>query len=109
MTRIILLIVIISFSSSLQAQNLYMPRGVKTAYKKGTRSMDGQPGKNYWQNRGRYNITITAMPPDRTIKGTETIVYINNSPDTLRTPVIKLFLNIINPAHPGNKVPVPTT
>jgi hypothetical protein len=100
MARIILLIVIISFSSSLQAQNLYMPRDVKQAYKKGTRSMDGRPGKNYWQNRGRYNITITAMPPDRNIKGTETITYINNSPDTLRNPVIKLFLNIHKPGAP---------
>jgi Peptidase family M1 domain len=77
-----------------QSQDLYMPRNVKQAYKKETRSVDGRPGKNYWQNHGRYNITITAMPPDRNIKGTETITYINNSPDTLRNPVIKLLLNI---------------
>jgi hypothetical protein len=83
-----------------QSQDIYMPRNVKQAYKKETRSMDGMPGKNYWQNYGRYNITITAMPPDRTIKGTETISYINNSPDTLRNPVIKLFLNIHKPGAP---------
>jgi hypothetical protein len=70
-------------------------------YAKGTRSIDGKPGKNYWQNHGRYNINITAMPPDRTIKGNETITYINNSPDTLRRPVIKLFINIHKPEHPG--------
>jgi hypothetical protein len=84
----------------LQAQDLYMPRDVKQAYKKETRSMDGMPGKNYWQNHGRYNITITAMPPDRNIKGTETISYFNNSPDTLPNPVIKLFLNIHKPGAP---------
>jgi hypothetical protein len=67
---------------------------VKRAYKNGTRAMDGKPGKNYWQNHARYAITITAMPPDRTVKGAETISYINNSPDTLRNPSIKLFLNI---------------
>ena len=77
-----------------------MSRDVKQAYKNGTRSMDGKPGKNYWQNHGRYAITITAMPPGRTVKGTETITYINNSPDTLRSPSIKLFLNIHKPGAP---------
>ena len=79
---------------AVNAQDLYMPRDIKTAYKKGTRSMDGRPGRNYWQNRAVYTINMTATPPGRTIKGTETITYFNNSPDTLRNPVIKLFLNI---------------
>lgn len=79
-----------------------MPRDVKAAFKNETRSPDGKPGKNYWQNYGRYNITITAMPPDRNIKGSETIMYVNNSPDTLRNPVIKLFLNIHKPGAPRN-------
>ena len=56
-----------------------MSRDVKQAYKNGTRSMDGKPGKNYWQNHGRYAITITAMPPGRTVKGAETITYIKQS------------------------------
>ena len=79
---------------------LYMPRDVMNAYKKNTRSMDGKPGSNYWQNHGTYNISILAMPPDRTIKGEEEISYINNSPDTIRTPNIKLFLNIHKPGAP---------
>jgi Peptidase family M1 domain len=79
---------------SLQAQDLYIPRDIQSAYKKGTRSMDGKPGKNYWQNHGRYDINITVAPPDRTVKGRETIMYFNNSTDTLRNPVIKLFMNI---------------
>lgn len=84
------------------AQTLYMPRDVKEAFKNETRSPDGKPGKNYWQNYGRYNITITAMPPDRNIKGSETITYVNNSSDTIRNPVIKLFLNIHKPGAPRN-------
>jgi len=83
-----------------QSQNLYVPRDVKQAYKNGTRSMDGTPGKKYWQNKGRYDITITAMPPDRNIRGTETITYFNNSPDTLKYLMIKLFLNIHKPGAP---------
>ncbi|HET7230552.1 MAG TPA: M1 family metallopeptidase [Longimicrobium sp.] len=82
------------------ASQLYMPRAVKQAYAKGTRQADGRPGARYWQNRGRYDITITATPPDRTVRGTEQIVYVNNSPDTLKNVVIKLFLNIHKPGAP---------
>lgn len=102
MKQIILSAIIAISFSSIQAQSLYMPRDIKAAYKKGTRSLDGRPGKNYWQNRGIYNITISAMPPDRNIKGTETITYFNNAPDTLRNPVIKLLLNIHKPGAPRN-------
>jgi hypothetical protein len=86
--------------SGAWSQTLYMPRDVRNAFKNGTRSLDGRPGKNYWKNTGRYTITISAMPPDRNIKGSEQITYINNSPDTLRNPVIKLFINIHKPGAP---------
>lgn len=79
---------------------LYMPRAVQQAFRKGTRSPDGRPGGKYWQNHARYAITVTALPPDRTVRGTEQILYANNSPDTLRTLVIKLFLNIHKPGAP---------
>ncbi|MBS1951695.1 MAG: Aminopeptidase N-like protein [Cytophagales bacterium] len=88
--------------SAISAQDLYIPRDMKRAYIKETRSKDGRPGKNYWQNSARYNMTVTALPPDRNIKGEETIVYFNNSPDTLRNPVIKLFLNIHKPGAARN-------
>ena len=80
-----------------QAQSLYMPRDIQKAFKKGTRQADGKPGKNYWQNHGTYNITITALPPDRNVKGTEQITYVNNSPDTLKTLNMKLILNAHKP------------
>jgi hypothetical protein len=79
---------------SASAQTLPKIPGVERAILAGTRSEDGRPGKAYWQNRGRYNITITAAPPDRLIKGREDITYINNSPDDLKELVFKLFLNI---------------
>lgn len=81
----------------VQGQGLYMPRNLKQAYQKGTRSMDGKPGKNYWQNSAKYNITLITAPPNRTIQGTEEITYANNSPDTLRYLVFKLFLNSHQP------------
>lgn len=90
------LLAIVSFLS-LQSQSLYTPRDIKLAYKKGTRSIDGRPGPHYWQNSGRYDITVTALPPDRTIRGTETIVYTNNSPDTLKILDFRLIVNIHKP------------
>jgi hypothetical protein len=80
-----------------QAQNLYMPRDIQRAYKNETRSPDGKPGKNYWENHGRYTISITALPPGRTVKGVEDIIYFNNSPDTLKRLNMKLILNIHRP------------
>ena len=81
----------------VDAQNLYLPRNIRQAYLKATRSPDGRPGKNYWQNTGRYDITVTVMPPNRNITGTERITYFNNSPDTITAPVIRLTLNIHRP------------
>jgi hypothetical protein len=77
-----------------QAQSLYLPRDVKRAYQKQTRSESGRPGINYWQNHGRYNIAITVQPPNRTVRGVEQITYFNNSPDTLKMLNIKLIMNI---------------
>ena len=91
---------IIIVTSSLHAQTLYMPRDVAKAFQKQTRSADGRPGKNYWQNNGRYNITVTATPPNHTITGVEQISYTNNSPDTLRNLVFKLLVNIHKPGAP---------
>ena len=93
MKSFLFLCLIIGSLLPLTAQSLYMPRNVKQAVQKGTRTMDGNPGKNYWQNFGRYHITVTANPPNRTIQGTEDITYINNSPDTLKSLVFKLILN----------------
>ncbi|WEA00381.1 M1 family metallopeptidase [Mucilaginibacter sp. SJ] len=81
----------------VKAQTLYMPRDIQKAFKNETRSTDGRPGKKYWQNYGRYNISITAVPQNRTVKGTEQITYVNNSPDTLKRLNMKLILNIHKP------------
>lgn len=98
MWKVLILSICISFSYlSAVTQSLYIPRNVKAAFEKGTRSADGLPGKNYWQNHGRYNISITVMPPDRRIKGSEEITYFNESPDTLKVIVMRLVLNFHKP------------
>jgi len=101
MLRLPALLVFLLATLSLRAQ-LYMPRNVHAAYNKQTRSFDGRPGARYWQNTGRYNITLTANPPDRNVSGSEKIVYVNNSPDTLPVLVIRLILNIHKPGSIRN-------
>jgi hypothetical protein len=79
------------------AQGLYTPRDVKQAYKNGTRDVSGNPGDKYWQNKGVYQIKLTISPPDKTIIGSEDIVYTNNSSDTLSSLNFKLYLNNYKP------------
>lgn len=87
----------------LEAQQLYMPRNIKIAVEKGTRSLDGSPGKNYWQNEGKYDINVTVTPETKIVSGVEKIVYSNNSPDTLRMLAIRFVNNIHKPEAPrGN-------
>ena len=93
-------IVAVALAAPANAQSLYAPRAVKRAYAAGTRSYDGNPGANYWQNRGRYVIDIFTAPPDRRVSGSETITYFNNSPDTLPSLVFKLLLNVHKPGAP---------
>lgn len=88
-------------------QNLYMPRNVLKAYENGTRAWNGEPGKNYWQNKGVYDIQMSFQPETRIVKGFETIQYTNNSPDTLKTLAIRFVNNVHKPTapHSGNKHP----
>ena len=99
------LIAFVLFAQDTIAQELYMPRNIKKAYENGTRSKDGKPGANYWQNRGKYNMEISVDPKTRLVSGTETIIYENNSNDTLRNLVIRFVNNLHKPSSPrGSEV-----
>ena len=91
--KLLIAIFFISFQSIAQ-QPLPIPTNIKAAYEKGTRSMDGKPGKNYWQNTADYDLKINFDPATRLISGAEEIVYTNNSPDTLRPIFFKLYPNL---------------
>ncbi|MDR6943063.1 M1 family metallopeptidase [Mucilaginibacter pocheonensis] len=45
---------------------------------------NGNPGLKYWQNRANYTLNVKLDTVSKTISGTETIDYINNSPDELQ-------------------------
>lgn len=89
--QIFITILLLSFLN--YAQNDLLPINAKSAFKKETRSMDGRPGKNYWQNSADYKIKIKFNPYEKLIDGTETIKYFNNSPDSLGELVIRLYQN----------------
>lgn len=83
------------FSTTIFAQNeLYMAKEFMAGYENNTRSADGLPGENYWQNTADYTISAELLPESRQLTGSGTITYYNNSPDTLRYVVVKLLQNI---------------
>ncbi|MGN7987669.1 M1 family metallopeptidase [Pedobacter sp. 22226] len=84
------------------AQELYMPRNIKAAYAKGTRSMNGKPGPNYWQNHGKYNMDIKVDAETKVVSGKEEILYSNNSSDTLKNLAIRFVNNLHKPTSPRN-------
>ena len=81
-----------------------MPRAVEEAYAAGTRSPDGNPGPNYWQNRSVHDIALTVMPPDRTVQATQTITYTNNAPFELTAVPVRLYQNVHRPTAMREKV-----
>ncbi|MEP7253690.1 MAG: M1 family peptidase, partial [Ginsengibacter sp.] len=61
----------------LFAQDLYKTNGDEF------RSANGAPGPKYWQNRADYNLKATIDSNSNQLTATESIHYINNSPDQL--------------------------
>jgi hypothetical protein len=66
------------------------------------RAADGQPGPDYWQNRADYEIHATLDPQARTLTGTETITYTNNSPQALGYLWLQLDQNLYRTDARGN-------
>ncbi|WP_447640828.1 MULTISPECIES: M1 family metallopeptidase [Chitinophagaceae] len=100
---IVLCTIGLAMQDQANAQSLYMPRNIKKAFEKGTRAADGKPGSNYWQNKGVYDIKLKAYPTEQKMEGAEIISYTNNSPDTLKTLVLRFVNNLHKPtaAHSG--------
>ncbi len=82
---------------------LEVKRNFQAAYDQETRSMDGAPGAKYWQNRSDYKIQASIDPATRELKGSETITYTNNSPDSLGSIVIRLYQDIFKKGNPRDR------
>ncbi|MFT6940149.1 MAG: hypothetical protein ACJASN_001640, partial [Cyclobacteriaceae bacterium] len=58
------------------------------------RTAAGAPGKDYWQQRADYKMSIVLDDDKQTIKGSETITYYNQSPDALEYLWVQLDQNM---------------
>jgi hypothetical protein len=87
----ILFIGLLFIFSPIFSQKLFPTTELRNAYQKDTRTTTGKPGKNYWQNKGDYNINVNFNPSSNLLSGNEKITYYNNSPDTLKELIIRLY------------------
>jgi hypothetical protein len=74
---------------------LDVPTAYKNAFELGTRTKEGKPGENYWQQYAKYDLNATVSAEDKTLMGEGTITYYNNSPDTLNY----LFMELVQNLH----------
>jgi hypothetical protein len=58
------------------------------------RSVNGNPGKKYWQNKANYRIDVTLDTTIHIVEGSVEIKYINSSPDELHYVWLQLDQNI---------------
>ncbi|MDY0904152.1 M1 family metallopeptidase [Pedobacter sp. CFBP9032] len=91
----------ILIGSSIQAQTQLPVEPVfQNTYQKATRSVNGKPGKDYWQNKSKYDLKVDFNPASRLLKGKVAVVYTNNSPDTLNEIWFKLYPNLYKKGTP---------
>ncbi|MEO6820739.1 MAG: M1 family metallopeptidase [Ginsengibacter sp.] len=90
-TFIIFLFTIFVCKTTTFAQTLFTNKNIQRAHQMMTRTTTGKAGKAYWQNRGDYDINVKFDPATQLLAGKETIFYTNNSPDTLKQIIIRLY------------------
>jgi hypothetical protein len=66
------------------------------------RTASGAPGPKYWQQRADYDIKCELDEKNLKLKGTETITYFNNSPNTLTYLWLQLDENEHNTLNNAN-------
>lgn len=85
----LLLISSLSFAQNIQNNpgsnhgNKFEQLGIMLPTPNYYRTASGAPGQGYWQNQADYEINAYLDENKRNLKGSETVTYYNNSPDTL--------------------------
>ncbi|WP_034256835.1 M1 family metallopeptidase [Adhaeribacter aquaticus] len=95
-----LLLLFWSPTLAIAQQKLPVPKNIQATFLKGTRTENGKPGSNYWQNTADYTIKVNFDPRTRRVAGTVDIVYVNNSPDSLKQIWFKLYPNLYQKGAP---------
>jgi hypothetical protein len=77
MKKIACIILLLKFVGFAYGQSeLFMPVEFQNAVEQGTRSSDGQPGVNYWQNKAEYKIRVKVEPENKRVIGEKIISYL---------------------------------
>ncbi len=95
MKRPVILLIAIFLTSYLWSQSLPIAKEFRQAVKNQTRTLTGKPGPKYFTNHSDYTIHASFDPATAQITGDEKIVYYNNSPDTLKMLVLRLYQNLL--------------
>lgn len=82
------------------AQQLFTTTNIQNAYQHKTRTITGKPDDSYWQNRANYQIKVHFNPATQLLQGSETITYENNSPDTLKEMIVRLYPDLYKKGVP---------
>ena len=69
-----------------------------------TRSANGQPGFEYWQNRADYQLSAQLNAVNNEISGTGIVTYTNNSPEKMSFVWMYLDQNLFQSDSRGNAV-----
>jgi hypothetical protein len=106
--KLLFFALLLSFSSVCFCQSaLPIAVNLQQTYIKGTRTPEGAPGKNYWQNKADYTLAIKFNPQTRLLTGKAAVDYLNNSPDTLEELHLKLYPNLYRKGNMRNMPVLP--
>ncbi len=81
-----------------------VPMAFEMAVNSGTRSADGKPGENYWQNYASYDLHAEIDPETHTLYGSSIVTYQNNSPNRLNVIVVELAQNLHKEGTPKKEI-----
>jgi len=70
------------------------PSGYVAALQKGTRTPDGRPGPEYWQQFVDYDIDVKIEPETALLTASERITVRNETPAERRALVLHLYQNV---------------
>lgn len=96
-----LVLVIGSFFYAHAQEFLPVDSAFQRALDNQTRTLTGEPGPNYWQNKAEYTIVVQYEPESLLLDGKVDMVYFNNSPDTLSEIWFKLYPNLYQKGAPA--------
>jgi hypothetical protein len=107
-TPLLLLLLAVSLSRAQVhfPDDLFIPTEFQSAYRHGTRSLDGQPGPSYWQNHAAYDIAVDVDPDKAHLRGQASITYTNHSPDQLEVLYLTLLYDLSRRGNVRNE-PLP--